>query len=50
MLQVLLEPGEVLLVPKHWWHYVVTVGPEPSVSINTWLSMVSQYGNHLASA
>lgn len=30
-----LKPGEVLFVPKHWWHYVESI--TPSISINTWL-------------
>lgn len=42
MCQVLLEAGDVLLVPKHWWHYVETMGPTPSVSINTWIPVVRE--------
>ena len=33
--EVDLKPGEILLVPKHWWHYVEST--TPSISINTWL-------------
>ena len=33
---VLLEPGDVLFVPRHWWHQVTTVSPW-SLSVNTWL-------------
>lgn len=36
--QVVLEPGDVLLVPRHWWHYVESL--EPSISINTWIPLV----------
>ena len=32
---VLLEPGDVLFVPRHWWHQVTTVSPW-SLSVNTW--------------
>jgi HSPB1-associated protein 1 len=32
---VLLEPGEVLFVPKHWWHDVQTVS-ELALSVNHW--------------
>lgn len=32
---VLLHPGDVLFVPRHWWHYVYNL--QLSISINTWL-------------
>jgi HSPB1-associated protein 1 len=35
-LRVVLDPGEVLLVPRHWWHRVETLSPS-SLSVNTWL-------------
>ena len=31
-----LGPGDVLYVPRQWWHQVVTTSPW-SVSVNTWL-------------
>ncbi|KAL5009804.1 hypothetical protein ScPMuIL_012109 [Solemya velum] len=34
---VTLEPGQVLYVPRHWWHFVECL--EDSVSINTWVEM-----------
>ncbi|XP_037089742.1 HSPB1-associated protein 1-like [Pollicipes pollicipes] len=34
---VVLEPGEALLVPRHWWHLVENL--ETSVSINTWVNL-----------
>ena len=34
---VVLEPGEVLLVPKGWWHYVESL--DLSVSVNVWLPL-----------
>ena len=40
-LQVTLVPGDLLYVPRHWWHYVESVGEEPTVSINTWVEIVS---------
>ena len=35
-LQVDLQPGEVLFVPKHWWHHVTTLS-RSALSVNTWL-------------
>lgn len=32
-----LVPGDVLFVPRHWWHHVRN--QELSISINTWLEM-----------
>ena len=42
-LQVVLERGDVLFVPRHWWHCVECI--EPAVSVNTWIEVVriSQY-------
>ncbi|XP_028846595.1 HSPB1-associated protein 1 homolog [Denticeps clupeoides] len=33
---VTLQPGQVLFVPRHWWHYVESVDPV-TVSINSWM-------------
>lgn len=30
-----LEPGDVLYVPKHWWHFVEAV--DTSLSVNVWV-------------
>ncbi|XP_041055997.1 HSPB1-associated protein 1 homolog isoform X2 [Carcharodon carcharias] len=35
---VTLHPGEVLFVPKHWWHYVESLDPV-TVSINSWIEL-----------
>ncbi|NWS73562.1 HBAP1 protein, partial [Crotophaga sulcirostris] len=35
---VTLNPGQVLLVPRHWWHYVESIDPI-SVSINSWIEL-----------
>jgi HSPB1-associated protein 1 len=36
VIEVVLQPGEVLYVPSKWWHFVETLDSF-SVSINTWL-------------
>ncbi|XP_007227984.3 HSPB1-associated protein 1 homolog isoform X3 [Astyanax mexicanus] len=33
-----LQPGQVLFVPRHWWHYVESVDPV-TVSVNSWMDM-----------
>ncbi|XP_044012037.1 HSPB1-associated protein 1 isoform X2 [Aphidius gifuensis] len=35
---IVLEPGDVLLVPRAWWHFVESL--ELSVSVNVWLPLV----------
>ncbi|XP_055965294.1 HSPB1-associated protein 1-like [Sorex fumeus] len=35
---VILHPGQVLLVPRHWWHYVESIDPV-TVSINSWIEL-----------
>lgn len=32
-----LQPGDILFVPHHWWHYVESL--TDSISINTWVEM-----------
>ncbi|XP_067687799.1 HSPB1-associated protein 1 homolog [Haliotis asinina] len=36
---VTLEPGQVLYVPRHWWHYVECL--HTAISINTWVELPS---------
>ena len=36
---MILKPGDVLFVPKHWWHYVES--QETSISVNTWIELVT---------
>ncbi|EDV91031.1 HSPB1-associated protein 1 [Drosophila grimshawi] len=33
----LLQPGDVLIVPRHWWHYVEAA--ETSLSVNYWVPL-----------
>lgn len=35
---VTLSPGQVLFVPRHWWHYVECIDPV-TVSINSWIEL-----------
>ncbi|XP_068423134.1 HSPB1-associated protein 1 homolog isoform X3 [Clinocottus analis] len=35
---VTLQPGQVLYVPQHWWHYVESVDAV-TVSVNTWIEL-----------
>ncbi|XP_049450022.1 HSPB1-associated protein 1 homolog [Epinephelus fuscoguttatus] len=35
---VTLQPGQVLYVPRHWWHYVESVDPV-TVSVNSWIEL-----------
>lgn len=39
--EVILQPGDVLFVPKKWWHYVESL--ETSISINTWIELESDH-------
>nr|XP_045003524.1 HSPB1-associated protein 1 [Jaculus jaculus] len=41
---VTLRPGQVLFVPRHWWHYVESIDPV-TVSINSWIELEE---DHLA--
>uniref|UniRef100_U3EFH4 HSPB1-associated protein 1 n=1 Tax=Callithrix jacchus TaxID=9483 RepID=U3EFH4_CALJA len=41
---VTLNPGQVLFVPRHWWHYVESIDPV-TVSINSWIELEE---DHLA--
>ncbi|CAF3715620.1 unnamed protein product [Rotaria sp. Silwood1] len=33
---IILEPGDVLFVPKHWWHFVLSLD-SITISVNSWL-------------
>ncbi|XP_068602774.1 HSPB1-associated protein 1 homolog [Brachionichthys hirsutus] len=35
---VTLQPGQVLFVPRHWWHYVESLDPI-TVSVNSWIEL-----------
>jgi hypothetical protein len=49
MRETTLSPGEVLLVPKHWWHHVVTTSPA-SISVNTWVDAPDDKDDRLREA
>ncbi|KAM8703370.1 hypothetical protein ACLKA7_008057 [Drosophila subpalustris] len=37
----ILHPGDVLIVPRHWWHYVEAV--ETSLSVNYWVPLKTDF-------
>ncbi|KAA0192278.1 hypothetical protein HAZT_HAZT010888 [Hyalella azteca] len=45
---VTLNPGDVLFVPKHWWHFVET--EQFSISVNSWIELPSDTKDQLKEA
>ncbi|XP_044745865.1 HSPB1-associated protein 1 [Coccinella septempunctata] len=39
---IILNPGDVLIIPNKWWHYVEAL--DTSISINTWLPLKKDHG------
>ncbi|KAM4626161.1 HSPB1-associated protein 1 [Discoglossus pictus] len=39
---VTLHPGQVLFVPRHWWHYVESID-DITVSVNSWIELDSDH-------
>ncbi|XP_044294303.1 HSPB1-associated protein 1 isoform X2 [Varanus komodoensis] len=39
---ITLDPGQVLFVPRHWWHYVESIDPI-TVSINSWIELEADH-------
>nr|XP_057937951.1 HSPB1-associated protein 1 homolog [Doryrhamphus excisus]XP_057937952.1 HSPB1-associated protein 1 homolog [Doryrhamphus excisus] len=46
---VTLQPGQVLYVPRHWWHYVESVDPI-TVSVNSWIELDDDYAARVGEA
>uniref|UniRef100_A0A915L7K9 JmjC domain-containing protein n=1 Tax=Romanomermis culicivorax TaxID=13658 RepID=A0A915L7K9_ROMCU len=44
---VILEPGDILLVPKHWWHFVQCLD-DGCISVNTWVDLQSDRDDKLS--
>eukprot|EP00668_Euglena_longa_P046005 GGOE01061688.1.p1 GENE.GGOE01061688.1~~GGOE01061688.1.p1 ORF type:complete len:446 (-),score=58.72 GGOE01061688.1:36-1259(-) len=42
---VVLQPGDVLYIPKHWWHFAVSV--DVTVSVNQWVDVPSDSEDRL---
>lgn len=47
-LRIVVEPGEVIFIPRHWWHFVRSL--DTSVSINTWIDLESDAQDRLKEA
>ena len=47
--EYLQNPGDILLVPKHWWHFVVTES-DFALSINAWQEQTSDSHERLNEA
>lgn len=45
---VTLNPGDVLVVPKHWWHFVES--ESFSISVNSWIELPSDDKDQLKEA
>lgn len=45
---IVLEPGDVLFVPHHWWHYVSCL--DTALSINTWIPLSADKESQLREA
>lgn len=41
----ILEPNDVLIVPKHWWHFVEAL--EISLSVNAWIPLSSDVDDQI---
>ncbi|XP_069588722.1 HSPB1-associated protein 1 isoform X1 [Ranitomeya imitator] len=46
---VTLHPGQVLVVPRRWWHYVESVD-DVTVSVNSWLELDSDHAARVEEA
>ena len=44
----MLQPGDVLYVPKHWWHYVQAL--DTAMSVNQWVDVPSDAVDRLQEA
>ncbi|XP_046587468.1 HSPB1-associated protein 1 homolog isoform X1 [Neodiprion lecontei] len=45
---VILEPGQVLLVPNGWWHYVESI--DLSISVNIWIPLAADCHSRVGEA
>lgn len=49
---IVLDKGDILYVPQHWWHFVKSIDDEDglaSISVNMWLPLEDDL-NHLSEA
>ena len=47
-IEVTLEPGDILYVPKHWWHFVEAL--DTSLSVNVWVDTPDDAGDRAKEA
>ena len=46
---ILLQPGDILIIPKHWWHFVVTES-NFAISVNAWQEEITDSTERLNEA
>ncbi|XP_022663348.1 uncharacterized protein LOC111251223 isoform X3 [Varroa destructor] len=47
--RVIVKPGEVLLIPKHWWHFVRCVD-DGNINVNRWFDLDSDAADKIDEA
>ena len=45
--EIILKPGQILYLPKHWFHSVQTIS-DVAISVNQWVDVQSDKKDHLS--